>query len=352
MILQIIGVIVGIIILYFFIVAFAPGFSVPEQILAKSKKPAGGVGKEPPAARKDVSFPVRGSSISAWLFPPENMSGQVPCIIMANGLGGTKDMILMEQYALRFWKSGFAVLVFDYRCFGDSEGEPRQLIWIPHQLEDWEEAVKYARGLSTIDPNRIALWGTSMSGGHVIVTASKDHRIACISAQCPGLDGRATAEEYFKSQPIRQSLRMLVHGQRDIIRSWIGLSPHMVPIVGKPGTAALMNTADAYDIFGQHAPHDYVNLACARIILRANRYRPVKNARNVRCPVLLQICDHDGITPPSAARETEKNLGKYGEVKHYPIGHFDIYTGSNFERSVSDQLDFFQRHLFNRDASR
>lgn len=52
---------------------------------------------------------------------------------------------------------------------------------------------------------------------------------------------------------------------------------------------------------------------------------------------------------PSQSRkvveETGKRLGKLAEVIHYPIDHFDIYTGNNFEKSVSDQLDFFKKHL-------
>ena len=92
-------------------------------------------------------------------------------------------------------------------------------------------------------------------------------------------------------------------------------------------------------------PESFINEVCARIVIRGDKYRPVKHARNVRCPVLLQICDHDSITPSSAAEETKKNLGEYAEVKHYPIGHFDIYIGDNFEKSVRDQLEFFKEHI-------
>ena len=66
---------------------------------------------------------------------------------------------------------------------------------------------------------------------------------------------------------------------------------------------------------------------------------------DLSAPVMLQICENDSIIPKSAAEETEKNLGKYGEVKYYPIGHFDIYVGDNFEKSVSHQLEFFKKHL-------
>ncbi|MFC1637019.1 hypothetical protein ACFL5Z_19530 [Planctomycetota bacterium] len=58
---------------------------------------------------------------------------------------------------------------------------------------------------------------------------------------------------------------------------------------------------------------------------------------------MVQICEHDALAP--IGTETEKELRQYVDVKSYPISHFDIYTGDNFERAVSDQLDFFNKHL-------
>lgn len=343
-ILQGIGILIGIIILYLSIVAFVPGFTVRVQPLEKPKRLTKEIDIKPTLSRQDVSFKVNGTPLSAWLYLPKNMSSPVPCIVMGHGLGGTKDMGL-EAYAIRFQEAGFAVLLFDYRHFGGSGGEPRQLIWIPYQLEDWSTAINYARSLKEIDSARIALWGTSLSGGHVIVMAAKDNNIACVSAQCPGLDGRATAEMAFERQNIGYSLRMIIHGQRDLVRSWFGLSSHKIPIVGKPGSIALMTTPDAYETFGKLAPENFINEACARIIIRGDKYRPIKYAKYVHCPVLLQICDRDDFTPISATEETAKILGGYAEVKHYPIGHFDIYVGENFERSTREQLEFFKNHL-------
>jgi fermentation-respiration switch protein FrsA (DUF1100 family) len=343
-ILQVFGIILGIIVLYLSIVTLVPGFKVPEQPLEQARLLTREVDTKPSWIRKDVGFKVKGTSLSAWLYLPENLSAPAPCIIMGHGFGGTKNMGL-ESYAIRYQEAGFAVLIFDYRYFGESDGEPRQLIWIPHQLEDWSATITYTRNLKEINPAKIALWGTSMSGGHVIVTAAKDNQIACVVAQCPGLDGHASGEMFLKRVGIRYTLRMVMHGQRDYFRSWFGLSPHKIPIVGKPGSIACLTTPDAYDFFREFAPENYVNEVCARINIRGDKYRPVKLAQNVRCPVLLQICEHDSIIPKSAAEETEKQLGKYAEAIYYPIGHFDIYIGDNFEKAVSDQLEFFKKHL-------
>ncbi len=338
------GILVGIFILYLLVVALIPKITVPQQPLDKAKQPKQDADTRSPALRKDVNFVVKGTSISAWLYLPENLSTPVPCIVMGNGFGGTKDLV-MEPYALRFHEAGFAVLVIDYRHFGESGGEPRQLIWIPHQLQDYRAAVEYARGLKEIDPTKIALWGTSFSGGHVIVIAAKDHKIACVVAQCPGLDGRASILMASKMVGIGSGLRLIMHAQRDMVRSYLSLSPHKIPIVGKPGTIAMAPISEAYEAYSKLARGNFINEGCARILIRGDKYRPITHAKKVRCPVLLQICDHDTMTPISATEKTAKILGKYAEVKRYPIAHFDIYTGENFERSVCDQLDFFKRHL-------
>ena len=345
-ILKIITIIIGAYAVFMLMMAIVPGFSVPKQPLEKVKQIPKKMDTKPPQLRKDVTFQVKGKSLSAWLYLPENLSASVPCIIMGHGLGATKDAGL-EPYALRFQEAGFAVLAFDYRHLGESEGEPRQLIWIPYQLEDYTAAINYTRSLKEIDPARIALWGTSLSGGHVIVTAARDNKIACVSAQCPLLDGSAGGMEVVRRIGIWYMLRMAFgHGLRDLVRSWLGLSPHKIPLVGKPGSIAVMADSDAWDTFNKLVPDDFINEACARIIIRMDKYVPVKYAARVRCPVLLQVCDNDISLPMSVVEKAEKRLGKLAEVIHYPIDHFDIYLGENFEKSVSDQLEFFKKHLF------
>jgi len=340
----IIGALIGLFILELAIVAFVLSFSVPKQPLERAKKMPKEVDAKPARSRKDVNFKVKGTSLSAWLYLPENLSAPVPCIIMGHGLGGTKNMGL-EQYAVRYQDAGFAVLAFDYRHLGESEGEPRQLIWIPYQLQDYLAAIEYARSLKEIDPARIALWGTSLSGGHVFVTAARDNKIACVCAQVPWLDSLDAAKEVLKRVGIKQVLRLVPHGQRDFVRSWFGLSPHKIPIVGKPGSIAVLTDSDAWNGFRELVPKDFINEACARIVIRMDKYRPVKHVAKVRCPVLLQITDKDISHPLRSVEKIENRLGELAKVIHYSIAHFDIYTGENLEKAVNDQLDFFKKHL-------
>jgi len=339
--------IAAVIVLFIFeilVAALYPGVTVPQQKLAGESGRTRPVQQGILKGRQDVSFDVHGTTISAWFYLPENISSSLPCIIMASGLGGTRDMAL-DAYAMRFREAGLAVLVFDYRYTGRSGGEPRQLLWIPNQLADYAAAIEYARNREEIDAGKIALWGTSLSGGHVLVTASRDNRVACISAQCPLVDGMEAAEQAYHHSSLRQVLRMAGHGQRDLVRSWLGLSAHKIPIVGKPGTIALMADADAWDTFNELAPDDFVNEACARIAIRMDKYRPVTSLGKINCPVLLQVCEHDIALPQQVIEKAVSQLGQHAEVIRYPIGHFDIYRGDNLVKAADDQVTFFMEHL-------
>ena len=333
----------GIIILYLAIVIFAPGFSVPKQPIQKVKQPSKKEIK-PPKSRKDVSFKVKETVLNAWLYLPENLSAPVACIIMSHGFGGTKDMFL-ESYALRFQEAGMAVLTYDYRNFGTSEGGPRQLFYISYQLEDLSAAIEYARGLKEIDPEKIALWGTSAAGGYGIMTAAQDKKIACVVGQCPALDSHADIRLALKREGIGFFLRLFVHAQRDMGRSRFGLSAHKIPIVGRPGSLAIATAPGAFDGYSKLVPPGFINEVCARSLLRTHGYNPIDYAKDVQCPVLLQICEKDNLVSKSSYLRTAKILGKYAEVKIYPIGHFDIYVEEDFEKAVSDQIAFFKKHL-------
>jgi hypothetical protein len=142
---------------------------------------------------------------------------------------------------------------------------------------------------------------------------------------------------------IRHFIRLFFHGQRDMIRYRFGLSPHTIPIVGKPGSLAIFTISEAYEGYSNVVPESFVNEVCARVLLRSHGFKPVEHAKNAHCPILIQLCEYDALAPIGA--ETEKELRQYADVKSYPIGHFDIYTGDHFERAVNDQLDFFSKHL-------
>lgn len=262
-----------------------------------------------------------------------------PVIVMAHGLGGTRSMRL-PAFAERFVAAGYACLLFDYRHFGESSGEPRQLLDIRRQLDDWKAAIAYARTRPGVDPGKVILWGTSFSGGHVLWTAAEESRIAAVVSQCPFTDGLSSS---LAMSPIN-AVKVTALALRDRIGSWFGATPLMVTTAGRPAETALMNTHDAYSGFTGISPagSDIKNYVTARIALDIIRYSPGRRTAEICCPVLFCVCDPDTVAPAKATLR-HANRAVIKKIKRYPYGHFDIYLGDAFEHVVRDQLDFLCR---------
>ncbi|MFC7510360.1 alpha/beta hydrolase [Streptomyces thermocarboxydus] len=107
-------------------------------------------------------FDSAGTRCAARVYRPTDADQPLPVIVMAHGFGAVRALRLYA-YAERFASAGYAVVVFDYRNFGESEGEPRQVLDIGMQHEDWRAALRYARSLEGIDHSRIVAWGTSFA---------------------------------------------------------------------------------------------------------------------------------------------------------------------------------------------
>jgi pimeloyl-ACP methyl ester carboxylesterase len=291
-------------------------------------------------SRLDVTFPSGGQTCAAWLYRPPG-GRPAPIVILGHGFGATRGMRL-DAFAERFVDAGYACLVFDYRHFGDSEGEPRQLLDIDRQLSDWAAAIAYARSRPELDPERVMLWGSSFGGGHVLVTAARDKRVAAAIAQCPFTDGPASALAMGPLSVLRVALRSVP----DVVLSIARLGPIWLAVVGKPGSGAMLTAPDVLPGFASIAPEgtEFVNRVAARIGFHALWRRPGRSASRVACPVLFCVCEHDSLAP---AKTTLRHAGKapQGEVALYPIGHFDVYVGEGFERVVADQIAFLKRHV-------
>jgi pimeloyl-ACP methyl ester carboxylesterase len=230
------------------------------------------------------------------------------------------------------------VLVFDYRHFGASEGEPRQLIDVRRQHEDYAAALTYARALPWVDPDRIVLWGTSFSGGHVLSIAARDARVAAVIALVPFVDGLRVLPTV---GPAR-ALRLTREGLRDAFGALRGRPPHMIASVGPPGSVAVMTTPDAEPGFRRLIPEgaDWPNEAAARIGLRVGSYRPIASVARISAPVLYCVADEDVTTPAAYALRAAERTPK-AEVRRYAgAGHFDPYVPPLFDEVVADMLGF------------
>lgn len=289
--------------------------------------------------RTDVTFQSHGTECAAWLYEPD--SSPAPIVVMAHGFSATRELRL-DAYAERFRDAGLGVLLFDYRGFGASQGEPRQVVDVAAQLEDWRAAIVYARGVPWADATRVALFGSSFSGGHVTEIAAQDHTIAAIVAQCPFQDGRASVG----TVNIASLARLMTLAIQDQIGAWLGRDPVYIPAVAAPGELGVMTTPDSEPGFKALVPPGslWENRVAARILLHLPMYRPGTKADSIYCPALWCITDTDTLCPAGRTEQLALKAPR-GEIKHYPIGHFDIYAGEWFEKAVSDQTEFLVRHL-------
>lgn len=293
--------------------------------------------------RSDVTFESGGETLAAWLYEPAT-EGPHPIVVMAHGFGGTREARLWA-YAERFQTAGMAALVFDYRYFGDSTGEPRQLISINRQLADWRAAIAFTRTLDGVDPDRVALWGSSFSGGHVVKLASEDARVAAAVSQTPFSSGTSA----LAAASPKETLRLTVAGLLDGLAGITGGEPHRIPLVNLPGKGGAMTqpgSLEGYKSLFADSDHELRNEFCGRAALTLASYVPAKNASKVACPLLVCVIADDAVTPPEPARGMARDAPRGELIDYGPQGgHFVIYTGEMFERTVVDQIEFLQRSL-------
>jgi pimeloyl-ACP methyl ester carboxylesterase len=296
----------------------------------------------------DISFSSAGVRCAAWHYRADSdelrTEGGRPCIVMAHGLGATRDCGL-AGFAEKFAAAGLDALVFDYRGFGASDGTPRQVADLTGQLADYHAAIASARALDGVDPDRIVLWGVSMSGGHVFNLAAREPAIAAAIALTPAADGRAALLAAIRREGPAPALRMTVAGLRDLISARRGTDPVLVPLAALPGELGALNAPGAYEAYTGITGPGWRNEVSARVLVRLPTYRPIKSAHRIECPILVQVADLDQSAPPGAATAAASRA-PHSQVHHYPCDHFDVFPGQEwYERVVEHQLGFLRRHL-------
>jgi len=163
--------------------------------------------------RRDVEFLSCGITLRGHLYLPEG-SGPFPLVVMAGGWCYVKELV-QPEYAKVFASSGVAALVFDYRNFGDSDGEPRQHLDPWEQIEDYRNAISFAETLPEIDRKRIGIWGISYSGGHVLVVGAIDPRVRCIVSNIPVVDGFLTMKQVHSALAFRDLQALILKDRRE-----------------------------------------------------------------------------------------------------------------------------------------
>jgi dienelactone hydrolase len=297
-----------------------------------------------PTVREDAEFASDGVRCRAWLYRAAlGPDGRSPIMVMAHGLGATRGMGL-AAFAERFAAAGIASLVLDYRHFGASDGEPRQLISARRQRADYLAALAHARSLRWVDPARIGLWGTSFSAGHVLALGPAVPGVAAVVAQSPLTDGPASV----RALGLSGVLRLAPWVVKDLAAGLLRRPPVTVPVVARPRQIGLMTAPDAWPGFISLLPADgpapSIEVA-ARIGVGLGTCRPGRALRRANCPTLVAVCQRDSVAPAAATLRHAARATGAVEVRTYPFGHFDVYSGVPFETVVADQVAFLERHL-------
>lgn len=296
----------------------------------------------------EVTFDSAGDPIAAWWFRAGSTALRSdagrPAVILGHGYGLTRDCGL-KPYAERFAAAGIHAFVFDYRGFGASGGRDREVVVAGRQIEDYRAVIGAVRATADVDPGRLALWGSSYSGGLAIAAAALDGRIAAVVAQVPNLDNRATLRFLARNTPPRRMAWLLGCVARDALRGVMRREPYYVVANGRDGERAAYASDEAMDQLEQIAGPGWANRVALRDFAHVPMFRAVKFLPDLPCRVQLLVCEHDDLTPAAPGLKAAELLGDRAELHRYPAGHFGIYVEPVFSQALAAQTAFLAGEL-------
>jgi len=290
---------------------------------------------------EDLTFYSDGERVSGTLHLPDQPEG-APAggIVHGPGFLGLKDAKHYLRIYERFTGAGYAVLAFDYRGFGASEGE-RGLLLPSRQVEDIRNAITYMQTRPEVDPNRIGLFGLGgTGGGNAVYVAAVDPRVACVACYIGIGNGRewlrAMRREYewldFLSRLAEDRKQRALTGKGEFV------DPRFEIMVETPERKASM-LKKAVD---QKIP-ETIPLRCAEAIMD---FSPEDVVHRISPRASLFICiENDPVTPEE---QTYRMYERAGDPKKLVVlrgtTHYGAYDDS-FEEIVKPTLDWYHRYL-------
>lgn len=287
----------------------------------------------------EVSFYSEGDRIAAlWRTPPTD--GPYRAIVQGPGWLGLKDAKLYVRYHEALVAAGFAVLVLDYRGFGDSEGD-RGVLSPAGQLRDLVNAVTYLTTRDDVIADAIGTFGTGgTGGGNAVLLAHADPRVKAAVSQVPVADGRDWLHRMRSEAEWLAFLAGLDEDRRTRVTTGKGRQVHpreeiMVPTPERRATKVKADVDDRIPTA--------ISLSAAEEILA---YRPVDAARELTTPLLVIGVEGDATTPTDhaerlyAAAQGPKSLILQNHTTHYAA--YDRYWEQTTPRIV-EWLDRYVR---------
>ncbi len=297
--------------------------------------------------RSDIEFQTEdGVTLRGWLYAAKGAKGPSPLIVMAHGFSAVKEMYL-DDFAAFFADAGMAVLVYDHRNLGASDGTPRGHIVPAEQISGYRDAISFAQTLPEVDGNRIGIWGSSYSGGHVLVVAAIDRRVKCVVSQVPLVGGFESARRLIRGD-YWPGLRAGFDADR--LARLRGEAPGRIAVTAPDGQPCALPTADTYDFFVDyakaHSDTTWENDITLHSVELFTEYEPgIYIPRISPTPLMMVAALSDHLAPydmTAAAFETALEPKKFLAL---PCMHFEAYTGDIFTMSAPAQRDWFKAHL-------
>ena len=292
-----------------------------------------------------IKFESGGIDCAAWFYRPQG-NGPFPGVAMAHGLGVVKEVDI-EPFAQSFAAAGIATLLFDYRYWGDSGGEPRCQAIPSAQIEDYRNALTWLSINIDIDEDRLGVWGTSFSGGLVLELGAYDGRVKAVVSQVPALDlytsGRAAmgAERF-------AATRKAVAAERK--RVYLGNPPTCIALAGVPGGPPAVMTDPNTLAWLENAKRtvapnlrNEITLASLEHIFA---YSPgLSIARIAPTPLLMIMGTNDTMVPPAMTREAFNRAEEPKTLLEIEGDHYLGYSGATQIAAVRAATAFLREHL-------
>ena len=296
--------------------------------------------------RENVVFKSEGLNCKGWLYLPQGEKGQKkPAIVMAHGFSAVKEMYL-SNFAEKFADAGFVVLVFDYRYTGEGEGEPRQHVIPTEQHKDYKNAITWISQHDEVDEERIGIWGSSYSGGHVLHVAATDSRVKAVVAQVPLVNGWKNAQRLMRPDVMNNFIKDLNEYRK---LRYNGGEVQYVAVVAPEGQPSALPTPDSFEWFtktGETIAPNWENKVTLETMEAFLEYNPAGLIDIISpTPLLMVVAENDELTPTDLAIEAYQKAKEPKELVIIPGGHFEAYYEPGLSYSSPPAVEWFKKHL-------
>ena len=295
--------------------------------------------------RNDIVFESKGLSCRGWLYMPDNIDAnqKVPVIVMAHGFSAVKEQGL-PQFAERFAKAGFGVLLFDYRYFGSSDGEPRCQLFPLEMVEDYRNAITWVCEQPNVDADRIGIWGTSFSGGLAAYTGIVDKRVKAVVAQAPSL----TNPEFRRSMDPERWDNVAGFLLEDRVQRYKTGSVKYMKVVAPEGEPCILPGAETYEAYmalKSEAPN-WRNEITLESLEKVREFDPISLIHLMAPAALLVIAaEQDSLIPLDTVKASYDRAADPKKLIVHPIKHFDVYKDPWLTKVANEAITWFREHL-------